>query len=120
MTEASEKRFVGRSVELVALDPDRHTEAIHSGSHGVEKDALWRYLRDGPFPNVQTHRHHLARLCASDQFSGYAIVDRASSVVLGQAALMKFSVEHRSVEIGYVPFFRHYNGREEERKPCFS
>lgn len=94
--------FVGECVELVALDPCRHAEAIYLGSHGVEKDALWRHLRDGPFANAQDHHYHLARLCASDQFSGYAIIDRASSAVLGQAALMKFNAEHRSVEIGYV------------------
>lgn len=104
MTATPQEHLAGKCVELVALDPNRHAEALHRASHGAEKDALWRYLRDGPYPNMQAHRDHLARLCASDQFSGYAIIDRISLSVLGQAALMKFNPEHRSVEIGYVLF----------------
>ncbi|MGO4855358.1 GNAT family N-acetyltransferase [Phaeovulum sp. W22_SRMD_FR3] len=65
--------LAGRSVELVVLDPCRHAEAFHLASHGAEKDALWQFLRDGPFANGQAHQEHLARLCASDQFSGYVL-----------------------------------------------
>ncbi|MGI8397555.1 GNAT family N-acetyltransferase [Agrobacterium deltaense] len=104
LTVCSGSALGGRYVELIEFDPDRHAAAIYAGSHGPEKDALWRYLRDGPFSDAQTHREHLARLCASGQFSAYAIIDRRASIVLGQAALMKFSAEHRSVEIGYVLF----------------
>ncbi len=94
----------GRYVRLVPLDPSRHTEALHVGSHGAQRDELWRYLRDGPFADVTEHRRHLEHLCASGQFSGFAVIDVGTSEVLGQTALMKHSVEHRSAEIGYVLF----------------
>ncbi|MBB5703273.1 RimJ/RimL family protein N-acetyltransferase [Ochrobactrum daejeonense] len=100
----SRQRLVGRWVELTSLDPASHGASLHAGSHGPESEELWRYLRDGPFPDVQAHTEHLAHLSTSGSFVGYVITDRASSTVLGQMALMKFSAGHRSIEIGYVLF----------------
>lgn len=96
--------LTGQHVSLVALDPSQHAEQLHCVSHGAQRDELWRYLRDGPFADMGAHAAHLKRLCASGQFSGFAIVDPVSNAVLGQAALMKFSAEHRTAEIGYVLF----------------
>lgn len=104
MTDMSRQRLVGRWVELTSLDPASHGASLHAGSHGPETGELWRYLRDGPFPDAQAHTEHLAHLGASGSFVGYVITDRASLTVKGQVALMKFSAEHRSVEIGYVLF----------------
>ncbi|NTG45406.1 GNAT family N-acetyltransferase [Agrobacterium rhizogenes] len=73
-------------------------------SHGEQRDELWHYLRDGPFADADSHRVHLENLRASEQFTGFAIIDSASRALLGQAALMKFSAEHRSAEIGYLLF----------------
>lgn len=96
--------LAGRYVILVDLDPSRHTEPLHVASHGPQRDELWRYLRDGPFTDVDAHMGHLERLRASGQFSGFAIVDAVSGELLGHTALMKLSAEHRSAEIGYVLF----------------
>ncbi|OCI90939.1 hypothetical protein A6U85_25535 [Agrobacterium sp. 13-626] len=97
-------RLVGKHVSLTALIPCEHAEPLHVASHGEQRDELWHYLRDGPFADADSHRVHLENLRASEQFTGFAIIDSASRALLGQAALMKFSAEHRSAEIGYLLF----------------
>ncbi|MCJ9724774.1 GNAT family N-acetyltransferase [Agrobacterium sp. SHOUNA12C] len=97
-------RLIGQHINLVPLDPGRHAKQLYIALHGTQKDELWRYLRDGPFADADAHRVHLERLCASGQFIGFIIVDQLSETLLGQLALMKYSTEHRSVEIGYVLF----------------
>ncbi|WP_110751748.1 GNAT family N-acetyltransferase [Phyllobacterium leguminum] len=101
--------LAGQSVRLIALDPDRHADQLFSASHisasnGEEGVELWRFMRDGPFQDADAYKTHLKSLCASKQFSGFAIVDLSSSALLGQIALMKADEEHRTVEIGYVLF----------------
>ncbi|WP_425644537.1 GNAT family N-acetyltransferase [Agrobacterium leguminum] len=47
------------------------------------------------------------------------MVDRSASIVLGQAALIKFSAEHRSVEIGYVLFLPSLQRTREGKEALF-
>lgn len=94
----------GKFVKLVKLDPLHHTKDLHAGSHGPQQEALWQYLTVGPFSDVNEHQAHLSEFCASDGCFGYVIMDQESSAVLGQIALMRFSAEHKSAEIGYVLF----------------
>jgi RimJ/RimL family protein N-acetyltransferase len=86
------------------MDPSRDAEPLHAGSHGAQRDELWQYLRDGPFVNAAAHEEHLRSLCSSDQFLGFTIIGEDDGMVLGQAALMKYSRQHRTAEIGYVLF----------------
>ena len=97
-------RLVGQHVSLIALNPGEHAQPLHVASHGEQREEPWQHLRDGPFADADSHRAHLEHLCASGQFTGFAIVNSTSCALLGQAALMKFSAEHRSAEIGYLLF----------------
>lgn len=96
--------LVGRHVSVVAMDASRDAGPLYAGSHGAQRDELWRYLRDEPFVDAAAYEAHLRRLCSTDQFLGFTIVGAEDGTVLGQAALMKYSREHRTAEIGYVLF----------------
>lgn len=96
--------LTGRHVSLMVMDVGRDAGPLHAGSHGAQRDELWQHLRDGPFADAAAYEEHLRRLCSSDQFQGFTIVGAKDGTVLGQAALMKYSREHRTAEIGYVLF----------------
>jgi hypothetical protein len=52
------KTLVGQRVTLKPLDGPTQAEDLYQSTHGVESEDLWRYLPDGPFPN-------LFRICVS-------------------------------------------------------
>lgn len=93
-----------RSVYLVPLDPPRHADAIYQGTHGPERDDLWRFLRNGPFATAEGHRNHIEELCGSGRFKGLAVVETATAAVMGQAGFIRVDAEHRSAELAYVLF----------------
>jgi hypothetical protein len=51
--------LTGRLVTLVALDPEAHGSALYQASHGPEREDLWRYLFDGPYPNLSAFESRL-------------------------------------------------------------
>lgn len=94
----------GRYVSLIPLDPGVHTERLYAACHGPGCEELWRFLRDGPFPDVPTYRLHLESISGLDGFMPFVIMDNGSGDVVGKVSLMRYSPMHRSVEIGYVLF----------------
>lgn len=94
----------GRYVSLIPLDPAVHAERLYAACHGPACEDLWRFLRDGPFPDVPTYRVHLESIAGLDGFMPFVIVDNESRDVVGKVSLMRYSPTHRSVEIGYVLF----------------
>jgi RimJ/RimL family protein N-acetyltransferase len=94
----------GRVVRLEPLDPLVHGDALYEGTHRDDRDELWRYLSEGPFPNRATFDDYLQRQAASEDPLFFAILDRACGVAVGQAAYLRVELAHRVIEVGHILF----------------
>lgn len=99
--------LAGGHVTLRPLDLAADGDPLHEGTHGGDRETLWRYLFEGPFPDRASFDSHLHRIAASADPLFYAIVDRASGLASGYAAYMHIEPAHRVVEVGSILYTPH-------------
>lgn len=92
----------GRFVRLEPIDPVRHGASLWRESHGADRDALWQYLFEAPFPDEHAFDAHLQRLATAADRVFYAIVDRDSGAALGYQSLMRIDPANRCIEVGSI------------------
>jgi len=92
----------GRDVRVVALDPAAHGDALFESTAGRKHADLWTYMFDGPFPHRAAFDAAVRRWSDSQDPFFYAIVDRASGLARGRAALMRIEPAHRVIEVGSI------------------
>jgi RimJ/RimL family protein N-acetyltransferase len=92
----------GRVVSIVPLDPATHAEDIYKGSHGGEKDALWDWLFDGPFPDLAAFKASLQQKAKSEDPLFFAIVDNQTGKALGHATYLRIEPGHKVIEVGNI------------------
>jgi RimJ/RimL family protein N-acetyltransferase len=93
----------GSEICLEPLSP-RHGDALFETTAGREHDTLWAYMFDGPFQDRTAFDAALARLALSEDPLYFAIVDRASGIAAGRAALMRIEPAHRVIEVGSIVY----------------
>ena len=72
---------------------------------GGEANAwAWDYMPDGPFPELDGFRAHVARKAASDDPLFFAIVEHRTRKVVGHATLMRIDTANRVIETGNIMF----------------
>ncbi len=106
----------GRSVMLVPLDPEAHAESLFTKTHGDEKEQIWQYMGDGPFPDRAAFDESLRCKAASEDPLFYAILDRTGSVAMGYATYLRIEPAHRCIEVGnivYTPELQRTTGATE-------
>ena len=107
---------MGRLVTLVPLGPE-HSEALYHATHGDrEKERVWQYLFDGPYPDHASFHAAIAKKAASQDPLFCAILDRASQNPAGYASWMRIEPQHRVIEVGnilYTPRFQRTAGATE-------
>lgn len=97
--------LTGRYVRVEPLDADRHGADLYRAAHGPGADPdLWDYLPYGPYANETAFRADLIRQQASVDPMFFAIVDPASTVAHGVAALMRIDAANGVGEIGHIWF----------------
>ncbi|HEX4487982.1 MAG TPA: GNAT family protein [Terriglobales bacterium] len=96
----------GRVVSIVPLNPEAHAEAIYKGSHGGDRDALWDWLFDGPFPDLAAFKSSLQQKAKSEDPLFFAIVDNKTGQAVGHATYMRIEPAHRVVEVGNILYTR--------------
>jgi RimJ/RimL family protein N-acetyltransferase len=96
--------LTGRFVRLVPLDPIAHAEALYDASHGGEREELWRYLFDGPYPDVDAFKARLRQMAATRDPLFFTILDNGSGNPVGYASYMRIEPTHRSIEVGSILF----------------
>jgi RimJ/RimL family protein N-acetyltransferase len=94
----------GRTVRLEPLEPSRHAPALFPLVHGGDRDDVWAYLGDGPYPSRAAFDDTLARKAAATDAVFLAICDPATRAARGYASYMRIDVPHRVVEVGNVLF----------------
>ena len=92
----------GRLVTVTAIDPAAHADALYEGTHGPEKEKLWLYLSDGPFPDRTAFRAYFEKRAKSDDPLSFAIVDNSTGKAVGHASYMRITPEHRVIEVGNI------------------
>ena len=98
------KVLAGRVVTLCPFHRPSHAEALYQAMHGSEKDDLWRYMSEGPFPNQEAFNAAFAEKEASSDPFFFAIVDNATGIPVGQASYLRIEPAHRVIEVGNIIF----------------
>ncbi len=96
--------LAGRTVRLVPLDAAAHCGELYAASHGDDRDALWRYLFDGPFASEADLRASLERKAATEDPLFFTIVDRLTGRATGYASYLRIEPGHRCMEVGNILF----------------
>lgn len=94
----------GRVVLVQPLDPLVHGDALYEGTHAGDRDELWRYLPEGPFPDRSTFDTYLKRASISEDPVFFAIVDKPTGVAVGVAAYLRIEPVHKVIEVGHILF----------------
>lgn len=94
----------GRVVLVQPLDPLVHGDALYEGTHAGDREELWRYLPEGPFPDRSTFDSYLKRASISEDPLFFAIVDKSSGVAGGMAAYLRIDLVNRVIEVGHILF----------------
>ena len=108
--------LTGRVVTLRPFDRATQAEALYQSTHGPDKDDLWRYMGDGPFPSRAAFEAAFDKKQSSVDPLFFAIVDNASGVPVGQAAYMRIDPANRVLEVGniiFTPALQHTRGATE-------
>jgi len=94
----------GDYIRLEPLDPARHGDELFEAGSGPDRDMLWRYLADRPFPDRSSFEPWLARAAASEDPLFFAAVDRDTGRAEGRLALMRIDPGNGVVEVGHILF----------------
>jgi RimJ/RimL family protein N-acetyltransferase len=94
----------GRDVVLMPIDVAAHGPGLYALSHGAQREALWRYLWDGPYPSREAFLENLAVKAASADPFFFAIVERATGRATGVAAYLRIMPADRVIEVGSILF----------------
>jgi RimJ/RimL family protein N-acetyltransferase len=94
----------GRFVTLVPLDPAAHAVSLYEASHGPEREDLWRYLFDGPYPDQATFEARLKQMAGSRDPLFFTILDNSKGKPVGYASYLRIEPAHRCIEVGSILF----------------
>lgn len=97
-------RLEGQYVTLTPMSAARDSDALWQALGGESHRELWRYMSDGPFLDRASFDAHLQQKQASEDPLFYTIVDKASQMAAGYAALMRIDECNRVIEVGHVMY----------------
>ncbi len=106
----------GRIVSVVPLDAEAHADALYEASHGADRETLWRYMSEGPYPDIVAFKNTLRQKAASNDPLFFTIIDNASCKAVGFSAYLRIEPVHRTIEVGnilYAPVFQQTAGATE-------
>lgn len=100
----SRQRLAGRLVSLVPFDAATQARALYNATHGPEQEDLWRWMGDGPYPNLKAYEEAFAKKASSDDPLFFAIFDNQTGAPVGQASYLRIEPAHRVIEVGNIIF----------------
>ena len=98
--------LAGRFVRLVPLDAQAHAASLHAETHGEGEAGIWRYMGDGPFPDLAAFTASLTAKAASSDPLFFAVIDAARGQALGYQTLMRIDTANRAIEVGNIVYGR--------------
>jgi RimJ/RimL family protein N-acetyltransferase len=94
----------GRVVTLSPFHQASQAKVLYEGTHGPEKDNLWRYMHDGPFAGLADYEAAFSLKEKSVDPLFWAIIDNAAGLPVGQASYLRIEPAQRSIEVGNIIF----------------
>ena len=94
----------GRVVTLRPFHKASQAKALYDGTHGPEKENLWRYMNEGPYAGPADHEAAFSLKQKSVDPLFLAIFDNATGLPVGQASYLRIEPAHRSIEVGHIIF----------------
>jgi RimJ/RimL family protein N-acetyltransferase len=94
----------GRVVTLRPFHKATQAKALYDGTHGPEKDNLWRYMNEGPYAGPADYEAAFSQKQKSVDPLFLAIIDNANNLPVGQASYLRIEPTHRSIEVGHIIF----------------
>lgn len=94
----------GRHVHVAAFDAARHAGDLFALSHGPDREALWAYLANVPFPDLASFERAYAEAATLPDPLFFAIEEADSGRTVGHASYMRIAPEHRVMEVGNILF----------------
>jgi RimJ/RimL family protein N-acetyltransferase len=96
--------LTGRVVTLRPFDVSAQAKELYQATHGAERDDLWRYMNEGPFPSLAAFEAAFEKKQSSTDPLFFAIVENATGRPVGQAAYLRIEPAHRVIEVGNIVF----------------
>jgi RimJ/RimL family protein N-acetyltransferase len=96
--------LTGRVVTLRPFDLPLQAETLYRATHGPERDDLWRYMNEGPFPSLAAFEDAFEKKQSSTDPLFFAIVENATGLPVGQASYLRIEPAHRVIEVGNIVF----------------
>jgi RimJ/RimL family protein N-acetyltransferase len=96
--------LTGRVVTLRPFDLSSQAETLYRATHGPERDDLWRYMNEGPFPSLAAFEAAFDKKQSSTDPFFFAIVENATGLPVGQASYLRIEPAHRVIEVGNIVF----------------
>ena len=96
--------LTGRLVTLRPLDKASQAAALYLATHGAQKEQLWRYMTDGPYPSLAAYDTAFEKKQASVDPLFLTIVDNATLQPVGHASYLRIEPAHRVIEVGNIMF----------------
>ncbi len=97
------KIIEGKSVRLEPLE-EKHGDALYEVVGGADRAALWDYMFEGPFTNIEDFRKYVSEKAQKEDPVFFAIINKASDRAIGIATLMRIDVTSRVLEVGNLMF----------------
>jgi RimJ/RimL family protein N-acetyltransferase len=96
--------LTGRVVTLRPFDLPSQAETLYRATHGAERDDLWRYMNEGPFPSLAVFEAAFEKKQSSIDPFFFAIVENATGLPVGQASYLRIEPAHHVIEVGNIVF----------------
>jgi RimJ/RimL family protein N-acetyltransferase len=96
--------MLGSRCRLVAVDPERHAEALHAAYAEDQDGGNWTYLPYGPFDSHEAYAKLLHYLHDNEDVLAFAIVDTALDRPLGVATYLRPDPANGAIEVGHLSF----------------
>src|ERR1700722_3522766 len=96
--------LTGRVVTLRPFDLPAQAEELYQATHGPERDDLWRYMNEGPFPSLAAFEASFEKKQRSTDPLFFAVVENATGLPVGQASYLRIEPAHRVIEVGNIVF----------------
>jgi RimJ/RimL family protein N-acetyltransferase len=95
----------GTHVLLRPIDPDSDAEPLYAASHAPAGDeAIWTYLFEGPYEDVEQLRRDLAERAASEDPLFFTVEQLPDGGPSGIASYLRITPEFGVIEIGHIWF----------------
>lgn len=95
--------MLGQYATVKPLDAAAHGDVLYEESSGCDRDNLWLYLWEGPFPDRASFNENLkAKAESLDSLYIFAIIEYKTGLALGHAAYLRIEPVHRVIEVGAI------------------